>query len=103
MRGMVVEAAVEKDRLTIDVQLAADAEIEVYFEISGPGLSAAAAEITPDSWKLPNLVCKVSAAAPDPVICWKEEGTLLEIIYAYHPQDGDTHMSFALQLDPISC
>ncbi|MNO24497.1 hypothetical protein D3C76_143200 [compost metagenome] len=103
LRGVIFEAAVDKDELTVEVQLNTDVEIEVYFEISGPGLSPAAAELTPEIWTLPNLVCKVSAAAPAPVICWNAEGTLLEIIYAYRPQDGNTHMSFALQLDPISC
>ncbi|MGN7764378.1 hypothetical protein [Paenibacillus sp. 22594] len=102
LRGMVFEAAVQKDWLSVDVQLSTDLEIEVYFEISGPGLSPALTEITPDIWALPNLSCKVSATAPDPVIYWDQEAKLLEIIYLYRPQDGDSHMNFTLQLDPLT-
>ncbi|WP_379159990.1 hypothetical protein [Paenibacillus sp. sgz5001063] len=102
LRGMIFEAKVQKDWLAIDIQLDTDVEIEVYFEISGPGLSPDSSEITSGIWTLPNLACKVSAAAPEPVICWNEEGTLLEIIYLHRPQDGKARMNFTLQLDPLT-
>ncbi|WP_019912563.1 hypothetical protein [Paenibacillus sp. HW567] len=100
LRGIIFEAAVEKDLLTVEVELDTDTEIEVYFEVSGPGLIFA--EVTPQRWKLPNLDCKVSAVAPEPAVIWNEADKLLEIIYAYHPKDGNVKMNFTLQLDPLT-
>ncbi|MBW4084616.1 hypothetical protein [Paenibacillus sp. S150] len=99
LRGVIFEAGVEKDLLAVDVRLDTDVDIEVYFEISGPGLSSA--EIAPERWLLPNLSCTVSAAAPDPAVYWDREGKLLEIIYLHRPQDGKARMSFTLRLDPL--
>lgn len=100
LRGIRFEAAVEKDLLSIEVQLDTDIPIEVLFEITGAGISAA--EITPECWSLPGLACKVVAAAPEPSIVWEEQDNKLEIVYLHRPEDGMQRMSFTLRMDPVS-
>lgn len=100
LRGMIFEAAVDKDLLTATVRLDTEVPIEVLFEITGPGLDAC--RITPERWALPGLECSVDAAAPEPSIVWDEQGEKLEIIYLHRPEDGVQEMSFTLRLDPAS-
>lgn len=99
LRGMTFEAAVEKDLLAVEVRLETELEIEVVFEISGSGLSAA--QITPQHWTFPGLSCKVAAEAPEPFVIRHEQEKLLEIVYVYHPAEGKQSMSFTLGIDPI--
>ncbi|AIQ51578.1 hypothetical protein [Paenibacillus sp. FSL R7-0331] len=100
LRGIVFEAAVDKDLLTAEVRLDTEVPVEVLFEITGPGL--ALAEVSPDHWVLPGLVCRVSAAAPEPSILCDEGESRLEIIYLHRPEDGVQRMSFTLRMDPVS-
>jgi hypothetical protein len=100
LRGMVFEAAVEKDLLTATVRLDTEVPIEVLFEITGPDL--APSRITPERWALPGLGCSVAAAAPEPSVVWDEQREKLEIVYLHRPEDGVQEMSFRLRLDPAS-
>ncbi|QSF46308.1 hypothetical protein JRJ22_06845 [Paenibacillus tianjinensis] len=100
LRGMTFEAAVDKDLLTVDVRLDTEVPIEVLFEITGPELSQA--KVSPELWALPGLVCRVTAAAPEPSILCDEQENKLEIIYLHRPEDGVQNMSFTLRMDPVS-
>ena len=100
LRGMIFEAEVEQDLLTATVRLDTEVEIEVLFEITGPGL--AASRLTSGHWALPGLGCSITAAAPEPSMAWDEQGQKLEIIYLHRPEDGVQEMSFTLRLDPAS-
>ncbi|WP_438446958.1 hypothetical protein [Gorillibacterium sp. sgz5001074] len=98
LRGIRFEASVEQDRLDVEVHLDTETELEVYFDISGPGSSGAA--VTPSAWFLPGLACQVEADAPEPVIHRAEPEDRLEIIYPYHPDEGSRVMHFTLRMDP---
>ncbi|KAI7255265.1 hypothetical protein KC345_g11162, partial [Hortaea werneckii] len=99
LRGMIFEAAAEKNLLTATVRLDTEVPVEVLFEITGPGL--AASWITPEFWALPGLGCSVTAAAPEPSMVWDEQGEKLEIVYLHRPEDGVQEMSFILRLAPV--
>lgn len=92
LRGITFDAKAEKDKLTIDVDLNTKDEIEIYFEISGEGLSGQ--DIHEDVWTLPGLTLKLDVSAPAPSIVQKEGG--VEVIYLYQPQTSSNHMSFTL-------
>jgi hypothetical protein len=96
IRGIVFDAKAEKDKLEVVARVDSELDIEVYFEIAGPGLSRA--ELTPELWKLPGLICRVKAAAPAPAF-FIESGKA-EIVYPYQAGSGSVEMSFVLELEP---
>ncbi|MNC50170.1 hypothetical protein D3C75_993950 [compost metagenome] len=72
----------------------------MLFEVTGPGLPRA--KVSPELWALPGLVCRVTAAAPEPSIIRDEQENRLEIIYLHRPEDGVQNMSFTLRMEPVS-
>ncbi|OBR62960.1 hypothetical protein A7K91_09590 [Paenibacillus oryzae] len=95
-RGIVFDAKAEKDKLEVIARIDSELDIEVYFEITGPGMSRA--ELTPELWRLPGLLCRVKAKALIPVI--QTESGKAEIVYAYQAASGSVEMSFVLELEP---
>lgn len=62
LRGVVFEAAASNEELMVEATLRTDRDIEVYFEITGPGIGASV--ITESSWQLPGLTLAVEADVP---------------------------------------
>ncbi|XEC94113.1 hypothetical protein AB6A23_22690 [Paenibacillus tarimensis] len=98
LRGIVFDGKVAKDCLSVDVDLSTEQDIDVYFEITGPGSNGSQVLILPDEWRLPGLTCSVTADAPRPVITATDDR--IEIVYPYRPVQGTagSRMSFKLEL-----
>ncbi len=98
LRGIIFDGKVTKDSLSVDVDLHTERDIDVYFEIIGPGLNGGHVSILPDKWIMPGLTCAVTADAPAPVITQTDER--IEVMYHYRSGLGTdgSRMSFKLQL-----
>lgn len=84
LRGIAFEASASKDGLGVDVELRTDRDIEVYFEITGPGVEASI--ISESGWQFPGLALDVEADAPVPAV--KVEKGLAEIVYVHRAGHG---------------
>lgn len=91
-RGILYDAIVNERNMTVTVELFADHNIELFFELSGPALEQANYENS--MWKLPglNLVIDDNGLVSDTVIC----GSKIEQIYLYDFTKGPQTMTFTL-------
>ncbi|MCG7376606.1 hypothetical protein MH215_06335 [Paenibacillus sp. ACRSA] len=92
LRGITFEADLTEDSLTIEVRLETVNEIEVYFEIRGSFIEKD--NIQDHQWRLPGLICAVTAEAPAPSVLNYPQYT--EIIYRYVPGVSSNTMRFKL-------
>ncbi|MBW4838649.1 MAG: hypothetical protein KZY74_04580 [Paenibacillaceae bacterium] len=100
LRGYYVDATASPGQLAASVTLETNKTLDVYFEVSGPGVSAA--NVTPTKWTFPGLSIRVEAEAPEPIV--REGKDIVEIIYPHRPASSDTfsRMEFKLQVKPLS-
>lgn len=96
LRGYYVDATASPGQLAASVTLETNKALDVYFEVSGPGVSAAS--VTPTKWTFPGLSIRVEAEAPEPIV--REGDGCVEIIYPHRPASSDTssRMDFKLQV-----
>ncbi len=89
--------AVEKTRAVMDVRVAVNRDIIVYFELEYPGLSDIA-EITDDRWTLPGLTVRLQADAPKPTVT--RRGDILQVCYLSEARKPETKkLMFTMDFD----
>lgn len=79
-------AKADRTHMEMDVDIAVNRDIEVFFEIEYPGIRDAA-EITPELWKLPGLNLKMASKGPEMFVekdceVWgAEPGNVIRVCY----------------------
>ncbi|MDU4696128.1 MAG: hypothetical protein E6Y08_09955 [Paenibacillus sp.] len=99
LRGYSVDAAASPGKLTAAVTLETGGKaLDVYFEVCGPGVTAA--NVSPLVWTFPGLSLRVEAEAPEPIVRERDGGGCVEIIYPYRPVSPEdvSHMAFQLKV-----
>lgn len=98
LRGYYVDAAAAPGKLTTAVTLETGKALDIYFEVCGPGVTAAG--VTPSAWTFPGLSLRVEAKAPEPIVRERDGG--VEIIYPYRPASPEaaSFMEFKLEVSP---
>ena len=97
MRTVLFNGQADRNRLTMDVEARVTRDVDVFFEISCPGLDPE--QLRESCWTLPGLTIRLSARAPRPEIRRVDEHTLRVVYPARQEDPASLRMHFDLEAE----
>jgi hypothetical protein len=97
MRTVLFNGQADRNRLTMDVEARVTRDVDVFFEISCPGLDPE--QLRESCWTLPGLTVRLSARAPRPEIRRVDEHTLRVVYPARQEDPASLRMHFDLEAE----